>query len=156
MPARALVPVFRAVAFAALWLPAACENGPAEPIGPADAAVATRACGPADGPGVAVTLAATAEAARAPSRPYVSFFVWQEPGALAGRTWVLTGGRDGGAVRQPADGDYEVVQRGTATVRRVAADTTIEGTVDLEFPSGARVRQAFRAAWRPSPGLLCG
>ena len=147
----------RATALLAGCLLAACATAPGEPIGPPTAAVATRTCGPADGPAVSIVLAPSAEAAAAERPPYVRVAIWRAPDEIAGRTWALNGVPDGAAWRHTGPRDFEVATRAAVTVLRVAADTTIDGAVDLAFPSGARVRQAVRAAWRaPDARMLCG
>jgi hypothetical protein len=131
--------------------PAACGNGPAAPVGPLAAAVASRSCAPTDGAAVRIILAPTADAARDARPPYVTVSVYTAPRELAGRSWRVADGSDEGLATRVHGADaYENAVRGTVAVRRVSADTTIEGTVDARFPSGARVRQPFRATWRPT------
>ncbi len=153
-PARAVPPLL--VLSAALWA-AACGDGPGEPVGPPTAAVALFTCGPTDGSAVEIVLAPSEEAAAALRPPYVSVAIWRARDDLAGRTWVLTDGRDGSATRHPSAASFEFATRATATVRQVAPDGTVEGTVDLTFPNAPRVRQAFRAPWRQPPHpRICG
>ena len=156
---RPVAPSMNATRTAAIALAclAAVRCGSPTELGPPTAAVATRSCGPTDGPAVTIYLAERLAGAGVPPAPHVRVALWQPPARLADRTWVLTDGRDGGAWRHTSAMAFEVATRGTVTVYRVAADTTIEGAVDLTFPGGARVRQTFHAAWHPDPaGPLCG
>jgi len=119
-------------------------------------AAATRACGPADGPAVAIYLASTPVESLEPAPPYLRIYLWQPLDRLAGRSWVLTGGEpEGSAWLHSSATDYEVATRGAVTVSRVAPDGTIEGSADLTFPSTGRIRTGFRAVW-VEQAMLCG
>ena len=138
-------------------LAAACaSDGMPGPTAGLTHAAATRACGPTDGPAVAIYLAAAPVESLEPATPYVRIYVWQPPERLAGRSWVLAGGEpEGAAWLHSTAKDYEVATSGRVTVNAVAADSTIEGVADLTFPRGGRVRAGFRAAWL-SRTVLCG
>jgi hypothetical protein len=139
---------------------AGCGIGPGDPSATATAtatAAATPSCGPTDGPAVTIYLADAPWTGERPAAPYVRVAIWQPRDRLVPRTWVLTGGAEGGAWWHPTATTFEIATRGTVSVSRVAPDGTVDGTVDLTFPGGGRVRRAFSAAWRPGDGrLLCG
>lgn len=119
-------------------------------------AAATRACGPADGPAVAIYLASGPVESLEPAAPYLRIYVWQPLDRLAGRSWVLTGSEpEGGAWLQSSATEYEIATRGTVTVTRVRPDSTVEGSADLTFPSTGRIRTGFRAVW-VEQAMLCG
>lgn len=120
-------------------------------------AAATRFCGPTDGPAVAIYLSRAPMLSLAPPAPYVRVAVWQPLDRLTGRSWSLTGAEtEGGAWFFATPGTFEVATRGEVTVRAVSADNTVEGTVDLRFPSAGRIRGGFKASWLNLPTLLCG
>lgn len=117
-------------------------------------AAATRTCGPADGPAIAVYLAPNPVAALEPAAPYVRVNVWQSVGDAAG-SWEVGGGDDEAAAWYfTAPNEFEVAT-GRVTVSAVGSDTTVRGTVDLTFPSVGRITGSFEAAWI-SVSPLCG
>lgn len=119
-------------------------------------AAATRTCGPADGPAIAIYLAPNPVGAMEPATPYVRVNVWQSVGDVAGGSWdVGSGATDAAAARFTAPTDFEVATQGRVTVSAVGSDTTVRGTVDLTFPSIGRITGAFEAAWI-SLSPLCG
>jgi hypothetical protein len=116
----------------------------------------TRACGPTDGPAVAVYLAAAPVVSVAPPAPYVRIAVWQPLERLRERTWVLAGGEDdGGAWHHLNASAFEVATSGHVRVNVVHPDSTIEGWADLRFPRAGRVAGGFWAVWL-SRAVLCG
>ncbi len=125
------------------------------PVGFAHAA-ATRSCGPADGPAVAIYLAPEAIATLEPATPYIRIDVWQAADALVG-TWSLSATSAHGAASrfQVALGPIESATAGTVVVSAVGRDSTITGSVDLQFPSSGRVHGAFSARWIART-FLCG
>jgi hypothetical protein len=143
-------------------LPAACTSGdipgPTRSLAASGLAhaAATRACGPADGPAVAIYIASAPVESLEPAAPYVRIYVWQPLDRLAERSWNLAGGEpEGSAWFQSSATDFEVAVRGTVRVNRVAPDGTVEGSADVTFPSTGRVRGGFRAVWVPN-AMLCG
>lgn len=117
---------------------------------------ATRSCGPADGPAVAIYLASSPVQALEPSAPYVRFYMWQALNDLAGRSFALTGeAPEGSAWYHRSVSDYEVATSGQISVTSVGSDNTIEGWVDVRFATAGRVRGGFRATWIPGQPL-CG
>ncbi|MHB1095268.1 MAG: hypothetical protein ACYC3F_03770 [Gemmatimonadaceae bacterium] len=142
----------------AMLIVAGCNSDEAlsPPAGLAHAA-ATRSCGPADGPAVAIYLApesiiATLE----PATPYIRIDVWKGADALFG-TWSLspTSAHGAAARFQVALGSIESATGGTVVVSAVGRDSTITGSVDLQFPSSGRVHGAFSARWIART-FLCG
>lgn len=142
---------------AAIMSVAGCtsEDVLAPPVGFTHAA-ATRSCGPADGPAVALYLAADAIDTLEPATPYVRIDVWKAADALVG-TWSLspTSAHGVAARYQLSLGSIESATGGTVVVTAVGRDSTITGSVDLQFPSSGRVRGGFSARWI-SRTFLCG
>lgn len=119
-------------------------------------AAATVACGPADGPAVAIYLASAPVESLEPAAPYLRFYVWQSLERLSGRSWAVAGREsEGGAWLHSTATDYEIAIGGRVTVSSVAPDSTIEGSADVTFPSAGRIRVRFRAEWL-SRAVLCG
>lgn len=119
-------------------------------------AAATFACGPADGPAVAIYLTPDPVTSLEPATPYVRIYVAQPVNALSGRTWMLAGGKsEGGAWFHSAGSNYEIATIGHMVASSVSTDNTIEGTVDVTFPNAGRIRGGFRAPWVTST-VLCG
>jgi hypothetical protein len=145
---------FTAVA-AALTLVVACaSDGPLPPPEGFQHAAATRACGPADGPAVAIYLVTAPAAALVPPAPYVRINVWQSVSDVEGGSWEV-GGDAAAAAYFTAPNDFEVASDGWIRIQVVGADTTVEGSVDLTFPNAGRVAGGFRAVWI-SAAPLCG
>lgn len=142
---------------AATLVVAGCNSDDAlsPPVGFAHAA-ATRSCGPADGPAVAIYLAPEAIATLEPATPYIRIDVWQAADALVG-TWSLspTSANAAAARFQVSLGSIESATGGTVVVSAVGRDSTITGSVDLQFPSSGRVHGGFSARWI-SRTFLCG
>jgi hypothetical protein len=119
-------------------------------------AAATRTCGPADGPAVAIYLTPDPVTSLEPATPFVRMYVAESVNALAGRTWILAGSKSaGGAWFHSAASNYEIATGGYMIVSSVSTDNTIEGKVNISFPNAGRIRGGFRAAWVPST-VLCG
>ncbi|MDQ3697208.1 MAG: hypothetical protein M3373_04185 [Gemmatimonadota bacterium] len=115
------------------------------PTGMAHAA-ATRECGPAGGPAVAIYLTRAPVESLEPPPPYVRIVVWHALETLEGRSW-LVGGRDASGWFFSAANDFEFATSGRVTVNDVDADSTIHGSADLRFPNAGRVTGGFRAEW---------
>jgi hypothetical protein len=119
-------------------------------------AVATAACGPADGPAVGIYLAHAPVESLEPPAPYFRVYIWEWLDRLGGRSWSLGPNEGkGGAWFHPTATDFEIATRGTVTVTAVRPDSTVEGRADLTFPGGTRLSGTFRAGWR-SRQMLCG
>ncbi|HEY9462973.1 MAG TPA: hypothetical protein VIR54_07790 [Vicinamibacterales bacterium] len=118
-------------------------------------AAVTHACGAADGPAAAIYLAHAPITSLEPSPPYVRIYIDQPIDQLAGQSWTLGGAVDAAAWRTTAEGSVEAAQGGTVRVDAVRDSQDVEGFVDLTFPDGGRVQQAFRASWLAA-AILCG
>lgn len=125
------------------------------PVGFADAA-ATGSCSPTDGPAVAIYLAPVAISALEPATPYIRVDLWKPASALVGTWALLPSSANGIAARfWPPPGGIETATSGKVTVTSVGTDSTITGSVDLQFPSAQRVRGGFSARWITRT-FLCG
>ena len=133
---------------------ACASDGPLPPPEGFQHAAATRACGPADGPAVAIYLVTAPTAALEPPVPYVRINVWQSVSDVAGGVWEVDGD-SAAAAYFTGPADFEVASDGWIRVQVVGADTTVEGSVDLTFPTAGRVAGGFRAVWI-SAAPLCG
>lgn len=146
------------LAVLSVMISAACNagDGIGPPLGLAHS-TASRACGPTDGPAVAVYLTPTPTTTIHPPPPYVRILVWQPVSEISGRWDVSADSPDGFAAYVDSPARFQPASSGTIRFGTVAADTTLVGTVDLVFTSTRRVRGSFRAVWIPSqPGALCG
>lgn len=118
-------------------------------------AAATLACGPADGPATAIFLARDSIEVLEPAYPYVRVMIWQPLAHLSGGSWrIVNSDTAAAALYISAPNQFEAASGGGVTVHRVGADFTIEGELDLWFPS-RRVAGEFRAAW-VSRAVVCG
>jgi hypothetical protein len=118
-------------------------------------AAATFACGPADGPAVAIYLTPDPVTALEPATPFVRIYVAQPVNALAAGPWILAGSKaEGGAWFHSAGSNEEIATIGHMVVSSVTADNTIVGTVDVTFPNAGRIQGGFHAVWVPST-VLC-
>ena len=127
----------------------------APPVGLSSAA-ATRSCGPADGPAVALYLASAPISSVEPAIPYIRVNLWKPADALVGTWSVSPASADGSAASFPAlPGSIENAASGTVVVISVGGDSTITGNVDLQFPVTGHVRGNFSAHWIPRT-VLCG
>jgi hypothetical protein len=137
---------------------AACGDAsvPTEPVSGLEHAVATNSCGPADGPAVAIYLAAQPVESLQPVAPYVQVQIGESFTALAA-----------GSVYQVSDFFMEANAwfHGSGVEMKIANDgevgvttkssTALTGYVDLRFPDGLRFRGTFSANWEPRQ-VLCG
>jgi hypothetical protein len=119
-------------------------------------ATATRDCGPADGPAVAIYLTSQPSDQPDPPPPYIRLYLWHGLDELAGRTWPLAGdGAQGSAQLCAASGECEVATDGAVRVGVVAADTSLTGSTQLTFPGAGRIEGGIRAHWVPRI-VFCG
>ena len=133
----------------------ASDGIPGPPVGFAHAA-ATAACGPTDGPAIAIYLAPNAVGSLNPPAPYVRIAVWQPVDRVAGRSWrVAAGDESAAAWFFSSPNDFHVATGGRVTIRVVDTTSTIQGYADLVFPAVGRISGGFRAAWI-SGAPLCG
>jgi hypothetical protein len=134
----------------------ACGDAVSPPLRGLTYAAATFACGPADGPAVAIYLAQSPVGSLEPSTPFVRVYVPVELDQLAGRAWpVFAGKSEAGAWFHPNESTYELAETGYMIVSSVDSDKTIEGSVDLQFPDSGHIKTRFRATWVPTT-TLCG
>jgi hypothetical protein len=88
----------------------------------------------------------------------VRIYLAQSVTAISGWTWTLA---DGNALFQsapstgPQNYNNELATGGYMIVNSVGSDNTIEGTVDVTFPSAGHIRGGFRAAWLLPNVELC-
>ena len=117
-------------------------------------AAATFACGPADGPAVAIYLTQTPVTSFEPSGEYVRVYTTGTLQEIAIRS-PMSVTSDAAAWFHFSNGEYEIAKGGVLTVRSISADKTIIGSVDLFFPKAGRVHGDFGAPWVPN-NVLCG
>jgi hypothetical protein len=144
------------LALAIALLVPACDAGPAEPP-PFEFrfASATPECGPADGPAVIISLVRDTMPVLPPGGARVRVYLWHGLDDLRGQSWAV-GGESQDGVADYWDGVRATTPlRGTVTVTRVLADSTVEGEVALTSEATFSVRSSFRATWIPR-ALLCG
>jgi len=113
-------------------------------------AAATFACGPADGPAVAIYLTPNPVTSLEPTTPFVRIYVAQSVNALAAGPWILAGSKAEGGAWFHSAASEEAATIGYMIVSSVSADKTIEGTVDVSFPNAGRIRGGFHAVWVPN------
>jgi hypothetical protein len=138
---------------------AACNSDgiPAPSIG-FDHAVMTPACGPADGPAVAIYLASSPIDHVDPPTPFVRIAVWQPLDHVGGRTWRfgIGGGDSASAVLVTGPNDYNVAIGGYVTLNVIDTTSTTEGSAELEFIGVDHIAGGFHAAWSSAAAPLCG
>jgi hypothetical protein len=143
-----------------LWMIAvaavACDsNSIAPPFSLAYAAATPTCVGPLGEPGIALYLGPAPVQPLAPSAPYVRIYIQQPLERLTDRSWgVNTGGAQANAWYHLTAEAWEFATSGVVRVNEVAPDNTVEGFVDLAFPS-VRVRTEFSALWHPRSFLGC-
>ena len=121
-------------------------------------AIAVRSCAPHDGPAVTIYLSSEEVESPQPSPPYLRIAIWQAVGALANRSWSLAvSSAEGSASFHATTSAHEMASGGTVRVTTVSADSTLEGTIDVTFPTAGRIRGGFIAqyVYPPAPAL-CG
>lgn len=134
----------------------ACSDGiGAPPAGFAHAA-ATFACGPADGPAVAIYLSPIPVESPQPSAPVVRIFITQAVEQIGGKAWPVGGSSETNASFQSPGNTFENATTGYVVTTSVSADKTIDGTVDLTFPKAGHIEGGFHARWISQTGPLCG
>lgn len=137
-------------------LPGCSQNGALAPPAGLPHAAAARSCAPNDGPAAVIYLSGAQVESLEPSPPFIRIAIWQSTEALANRSWSLTASAgEGGAWFQSTTDVFEIASSGNVRVTRVSADTSLEGTVDVTFPTAGRIRGGFTAPWI-SRTTLCG
>ena len=134
---------------------ASCSDDPA-PVAPLQDftyAMATPACGPADGPMVLIYLA-TSPFESQPSAPFIQVHIPKSfddvnAGAVFPVSESLSDAnawfRGSGVERTANGGEVGVTSK----------STVLSGYIDLRFPDGYRLRGSFIASWVPRQ-MLCG
>ena len=152
------MPVSRWSSFSVLLVFAlACSDGIAAPPVGFTHAAATFACGPADGPAVAIYLSPAPVTSATPIGPYVRIYIDKSVEEVGGQAWPVAGsGATAGAVFQTSSGDYEIASGGYVITSSVSADKTVEGTVNITFPNAGHISGGFHAEWISQTGPLCG
>src|ERR1700682_4850295 len=120
-----------------------------------DHAAATFACGPADGPALAIYLAPDPITSLDPPGAFVRVYVPGTIDQVSGRTWPIAANSDAAAWFRSTSRSYEIATGGYLTVGPARADKTVDGSVDLQFPSEGHLHGSFHAGWIPS-NVLCG
>lgn len=119
-------------------------------------AAATRFCAPNDGPAAVIYLSDGEVESLDPSPPFIRIAIWQPAGALANRSWSLRASAgEGAAWFHSTTSAFEIASSGSVRVTSVSADTSLEGNVDVTFPTAGRIRGGFTAPWIFRPAL-CG
>ena len=117
-------------------------------------AAATPACGPADGPGIAIYLSPNPVESLDPSTPFVLVDIWQPRERLRERSWQLAD--DAAAASYfSTPNDFEVAIGGSITVKAIDPDSTVHGSAVLTFPTHGTIAGGFHARWF-SVALRCG
>lgn len=135
---------------------AACSDGTGAPPAGFRHAVATFACGPADGPAVAIVLSPTPGGALEPNAPAVRIFIIHPVEQIGGKTWPIGGASQANASFHSVGNTFENATTGYVITSSVSADKTVDGTVNLTFPNAGHIEGGFHAQWISQPGLLCG
>ncbi len=113
------------------------------------------ACGPADGPAVAIYLAPNPVGSIGPSAPFVRVYVAVQVDQLTAHVWPVAGtNAEAGAWFHPDASTYEMAESGYMIVSSVDLQNTITGSVDLRFHDAGHIKTAFSAKWQPS-NVLC-
>jgi hypothetical protein len=152
------MPVIRWSSFSVLVVFAmACSDGiAAPPVGYAHAA-ATFACGPSDGPAVAIYLSPDPITSPVPSGAFVRIYINKAVEEVGGQGWPVAGSSaTAAAYFQSSPGNYEPATGGYVITRAVSSDKTIDGTVNITFPNAGHISGGFHATWISQAGPLCG
>jgi hypothetical protein len=117
---------------------------------------ATNSCAPADGPAVSIYLSAKPFTGSQVDQPYVAFNIWTGLRELSGRPYRLAQNSNDGFGSYYADQDRRAgLVTGTVLITRVAPDSSVHGTVDVQLTDGTRFVRDFVAPWRPTR-TFCG
>lgn len=113
--------------------------------------VAVAACGPADGPAVAIFLTQDPAQAPNPAPPYVRIYIDLTYGQLDGRTRSVRGSSaDASAWFQYVTDAMEEATNGFVIASYSSADNTVSGSVDMVFPTAGHIVGAFHAPFFPN------
>jgi hypothetical protein len=114
-----------------------------------------RACGPADGPAAAFYFTPVELESDLAVPPYVRVGIDHPLEDLGKQGWTVTDSPKMYAVLVPRTGDFEVATDGYLTTASLNADNSIDGTVDLNFPTAGHLHGQFHAVFVQSV-MLCG
>lgn len=120
-----------------------------------DHAAAVFDCGPADGAAVAIYLAPNPVGSVEPDAPFVRVFVPARVTRLTDHAWPISKNSEAAAWFHPDSSTWELAEKGYMIVSSVDSDTTVTGSVDLDFPDSGHIKSAFRATWIPR-FIFCG
>ncbi|HSA55515.1 MAG TPA: hypothetical protein VLE53_07410 [Gemmatimonadaceae bacterium] len=140
-----------------LLVPSSCDDPESpRPLSEYPFALATRSCGPADGPAMAIYLTPT-EATDLPVVPYFQFYLMRSPAELEGRTWVWPSADETVAAWEctVTGGACAESPAGAIALGRFAVDSAIAVVVDLRRQNGERVRAHATARWLGRE-VICG
>ena len=142
------------LSLAAVLLLACSSDGVIGPSSRFDHAAATFACGPADGPALAIYLSENAMTGAEPLGDFVRIYVSGTVDEIVGKMWPVSTGSNAAAwfhsganQDEPATGGYLLVSSGIA-------GQTLDGIVDIQFSKAGHLQRAFRAEWVQSQ-IIC-
>lgn len=116
-------------------------------------AVALNACGPADGPAVAIFLTQDPVETPNPAPPYVGIYIDLSNGQLDGRVRSVKGGNEATAWFQFSASPQEEASDGVVIATYSSTENTIDGSVDMTFPSAGHITHDFHAPLFPMQGV---
>ncbi|HMF99756.1 MAG TPA: hypothetical protein VK560_00780 [Gemmatimonadaceae bacterium] len=131
------------------------SDGVVGPSGRFDHAAATFACGPADGPALAIYLAQDPITSLEPAGVFVRVYVSGTIDEIRGAILPISSNSIAAAWFHPNANDYEIATSGYLMVGSGSAGSTLEGSVGLQFPRAGDIHGAFHAEWIPT-NVLCG
>ena len=112
------------------------------------------ACGPADGPAVAILLAEQPISNGVPATPFVSIYIDRSISELLPGTYAIGNPDVGIAINRQTATAGEGAISGAVRIFSVTADRTVRGEVTATFRDGGIVGQ-FMAPWQER-AVLCG
>jgi len=117
-------------------------------------AFAVPACGPTDGPAVTLYLSDARTDVIPPTSRHVRLTISRERASMSHQTLKWVDSRGPGEAALCVDGSCAAMTAGQIDFGQVDA-RRIDGTIDLLFTNGIRIRKQFRGAWRHVP-VICG
>ena len=127
-------------------------------IGPSsrfDHAAATFACGPADGPALAIYVSQYPMTGGDPPGAFVRIYVTGTVDEIVGKMWPISNGSNAAAWFHPDGNNYELATGGYVMINSGSAGHPLDGSVDLQFPNAGHLQRPFHANWIPNV-ILCG
>lgn len=124
--------------------------------GPSNASL-VQTCAPWDGPAVGLYLTATTPAATYPEPPFLSITVYKGVPDIQGKSFTVSQGTTdlGFAQDCPTNSSCVPADKARVSFGMLAADSTIQVTYRIEFPSDRILVGQVRPRLLPAPGL-CG